>query len=502
MGNCMSASALAEAQQEAEQLPVITPQQMAAAQQVMGELGNLGLQLDLAAEELMTLPVGQLNALRTALAGLDPGSDDNEKAGHLRTIMVNGNHHQADAQTQLNALGRALLSNRGQLQHLVDQLPDAQDTLDNLRDIQSRLLQQQALDVGSHNTFFRKCTTAQTVVTDETLQDTEHEGLQFLRGVPSAQRWKVLIDGGAHGNDDPHFYDRSKGYMASMTRGLDYIVNNIDQPMDADFLRELHTCAVDLVTMEMAGNAPDNTMINLLAMQATGYKRERNSWGAIANAPPEGINELHCLMDQINLESINRILEQDDQTQAERARLEAARGTLQNAIANNYQDVTEEDLAAARQRGFVTPSEDALVQDVAQFDSGNKFVLSRSNVDPPPQNLGALMDELQAESEALVENIFDGYRESVQAIQDLGLSDGERTDRLIDSCIDCCRRLGMVHPFKDANGRLFMFLTLNKLLMENGLRPTTLQNQGVMIGQTREHLRQLIKDGQDTVAGF
>ena len=39
--------------------------------------------------------------------------------------------------------------------------------------------------------------------------------------------------------------------------------------------------------------------------------------------------------------------------------------------------------------------------------------------------------------------------------------------------IDCCRGPGRIHPFKDANGRLLMFLVLNKLLMENGLAPTT-----------------------------
>lgn len=76
---------------------------------------------------------------------------------------------------------------------------------------------------------------------------------------------------------------------------------------------------------------------------------------------------------------------------------------------------------------------------------------------------------------------------------------GDDNDAKIEAIIDCCRRLGMIHPFEDANGRLIMFLVLNKLLLENGMRPTILPDQNFMVGKSRDELLAMIKRGQQQV---
>ena len=75
----------------------------------------------------------------------------------------------------------------------------------------------------------------------------------------------------------------------------------------------------------------------------------------------------------------------------------------------------------------------------------------------------------------------------------------QNKDGVIGAIIDCCRGLGIIHPFKDANGRLIMFLTLNKLLMEQGMPPTILEDQGLMVGKSKAELVELIKQGQQKV---
>lgn len=75
-------------------------------------------------------------------------------------------------------------------------------------------------------------------------------------------------------------------------------------------------------------------------------------------------------------------------------------------------------------------------------------------------------------------------------------------DGKLGAIIDTCRRLGSIHPFEDANGRLMMFLVLNKLLVDNGLSPTILQDQGFMIGKSRDELIALIKTGQGNVTAM
>ncbi len=46
-----------------------------------------------------------------------------------------------------------------------------------------------------------------------------------------------------------------------------------------------------------------------------------------------------------------------------------------------------------------------------------------------------------------------------------------------------------------------MFLVLNKLLMEQGMPPTILEDQGFMIGKSKAELIVLIKKGQAKVSG-
>lgn len=91
--------------------------------------------------------------------------------------------------------------------------------------------------------------------------------------------------------------------------------------------------------------------------------------------------------------------------------------------------------------------------------------------------------------EALMKHVIDKAYESIELVPD-------QPDLIIGAIVDCCRGLSIIHPFKDANGRLMNFLILNKLLVEHGLPPTTLEDQGLMVGRSKQELVDLIKQGQ------
>lgn len=343
-----------------------------------------------------------------------------------------------------NPIGRILLLNPDAFRKIVEKLPNTEETHKTIEDIENSLVQRQdaaeangkmskmPLTVATHQICFEKKTAILEDVIEKMVSDSEKPKLSGLKKLGKENYWKILIDGKEHKNNNKHFYDRSKGYMASMMKGLAQIVQEIDRPLDTDFVKELHRSATELVTNESV--IPDSFPIATRNFQETGIKQAPNSWGVTKQYTENGMKELKALRDDLDI-SVEEGYFSDDVMR------------------------------------FADREPDTVVQWKAGKQSG---------------------DNLKNTVEALMDSVIEKAYEQIETA-------GKNEDAIIGVIVDCCRGLGIIHPFKDANGRLIMFLVLNKMLLENEMSPTILEDQGFMVGKSKEELVKLIKGGQRQV---
>jgi hypothetical protein len=380
-----------------------------------------------------------------------------------------------------NPISRVLLKNPDAFGQILNRLPNTEDSHTNIEKIENFLVNQQNYDMpltmGLHEICFKKKTEILENVIEGLLSKSTNPKLKELRDFGKDNYWKILIDGSVHNRNNKHFYDRSRGFMASMMKGLMQVVEGIDRPLDTAFVKELHTAAIELVVDETSltrpildiikkvkGIPPHENMPGLLNdvmktltdeqksavekekskivmgrtnFQEQGVKRVANEWGVTRTYTPTGMQELATLRTDLDLQA----------------------GAAYFSVANTK-----------------FPNDPT---DVAWRAGGT---LDRTQL---PQTVESLMDYV----------INKAYQEITTAKQQ------NNQDAVIEAIIACCRGLGVIHPFRDANGRLIMFLILNKLLMEQGMPPTILDDQGLMIGKSKAELIALIKAGQKLVTG-
>jgi hypothetical protein len=341
-----------------------------------------------------------------------------------------------------------LLKKPEMIQGIVDSMPNTSATVDTIERIERRLLQlsgevqqgtahQAYLTPAVHDVLFRRKTEVYEHLLADKLARSTNPRLAELKQLPKDEYWKILMDGRAHQHGNKHFYDRSKGYMASMMRGLETIVDNVDTPLSTDFVKTLHTGATEFVTTEMG----DTFIIGPTNMQEHGVKTAPNSWGVCRDFSREGMDELATL-----------------------------RTELDQVVGGNF-----------------------FADDATKFEGVNETCQWRAG----GTRTGAA---LQQDVETLMDYVINKcYGELQAASQSTTLTDTERRRAKLGAIIDCCRGLGIIHPFKDANGRLMMFLVLNKLLTENGFPPTILDDQGHMVGKSRDELITEVENGQQRV---
>jgi hypothetical protein len=352
-------------------------------------------------------------------------------------FILNGGMDKVEAFKLANAISSG---DTDTVKEMLGRMPNTQQTVDTLRAVEDHLvdkatrneLDPPVLTKAVHEEFFKKKTEALESIIDDKVSTSNNPKLGELAKLPKEQYWKTMIDGSVHDKDNKHFYDRSKGFMGSMMRGLDKIVSEIDRPLSTSFVKELHQCATEHVTNETL--IGDGIGMQSHLFQETGLKKTQNSWGVCKDFSPEGMRELQDLRDELD-------------------------GVVGGA-------------------GYFSDDEfrfQGKPDTVVQWRAGK--------VGSP---------ELQGQVETLMDHVIAKGQREIQAA-------GGDVDRKIGAIVDTCRGLGIIHPFKDANGRLMMFMVLNKMLMENGLPPTILQNQGHMVGKSRDELVALIKEGQQKV---
>ncbi len=327
------------------------------------------------------------------------------------------------------------------LRRVLATLPNTRATVDSLLKLENALIAKAdsgnttppVLTVRNHDAFHTKRTEALEHVLQGKLNGNATPELGILSQLPKEEYWRLLMDGKHQAGNDKFFFDRSKGYMASMLAGLDMVVDKVGMPLSVDMIKELHKVSTTSVTYELPVR---NGALRSIDFQIAGtIKTERNIWGVCKDFTDKGMQELQALRDD-----------------------------LEDHVPSGEYFVNE-NLVADQSRA----------QQVQSWSAG--------------LNIGS---SLSQEVEDLMQYAIDtGAREIGRA--------GADNDRKIGAIVDTCRRLGCIHPFKDANGRLVMFLILNKMLTDNGMSPTILQDQGHMIGKSRAELVALIKAGQTQV---
>jgi hypothetical protein len=333
---------------------------------------------------------------------------------------------------------------KNRLRTVMANLPPSKESTDLLNNLEDQALQDGLPRTMHEVVFERKTEIAETLLAQKLAVGGDPR-LAPLEKLPKESYWTLLIDGKVRPAGNKHIYDRSLGYMAGMMDGLLLVVENVGQPIQLEFLQNLHDTATRYVTVETARSTvlgPDN-------FQKQGFKTGYNGWGLSAECTPQGKQEIEDLRKEIN-----------DYT-TRQGRYEYIRSDG-NATIND--------------------------QEVPKYTAGYETA---------QMNLDAAKDDshpLRVQVGELVQWSLDKYKVDLEAAD----SDAAK----LDVIIDCCRRLCMIHPFADANGRVIMLLMLNRLLLENGMVPTVLDNQGDMIGLGREDIIFKIRQGQRAVEGL
>lgn len=107
----------------------------------------------------------------------------------------------------------------------------------------------------------------------------------------------------------------------------------------------------------------------------------------------------------------------------------------------------------------------------------------------------------RAETIEYIDERLDAYNKNIRDIINMG-KDHEKDDNIIKEIALLCRDLEQYHPFEDANLRTIAFLTMFKLLMDNDLSPTILEEPNRFDGYDINTLVNDIKDGQQYFESF
>lgn len=75
-------------------------------------------------------------------------------------------------------------------------------------------------------------------------------------------------------------------------------------------------------------------------------------------------------------------------------------------------------------------------------------------------------------------------------------------DERLENIVDLCQKLERLHPFPDGNARSFAILTLNHLLVRNGMPLTMLSDPNILDGWSRAQVVAQVKIGQQRVAAY
>ena len=264
----------------------------------------------------------------------------------------------------------------------------------------------------------------------------------YYADFPKSVRWRLFVDGikqvNAHDYQETGFEAREPGHLQAMENAFQFLLSTPGETITVDYIQKLHTIAATGV--QFTSNRGRNIKH---VKPGEFYPRHSNLYDGVllhltSNASNAGIQEL--------IESV-------------------AQGSgLTLTIPHPNQNT-----------GQITIDQTWLSHYGADEAYRMLAIHSFSSI----RVCTALSSPRDIEKK--LSNIISQYQSEMSQKP---ISSKEKL-RVIVSFI---RQLGWLHPFKDANTRVFVMLLLNKCLIENNFPPTLLNNPNVFDGHSIEEL--------------
>jgi len=122
----------------------------------------------------------------------------------------------------------------------------------------------------------------------------------------------------------------------------------------------------------------------------------------------------------------------------------------------------------------------------------------------PGNRLFAHMSKTPEESRDFAKLTFETYYKKLEELKENGVVEGSwigenrsEKDKKLEIIIRICQCLDQAHTFYDGNIRTIVFLTMNKMLVENGLSPVCMWNPNCLDVIDVETLIKEVKKGQE-----
>jgi hypothetical protein len=276
----------------------------------------------------------------------------------------------------------------------------------------------------------------------------------LLSGFPLEHFWRLCIDGVKADKDSwPGFEAREQGYLQGMYAVFASMLKEVNTPLNADSILKYHLKATNAVAMEK------------LPKDLKGkWRTEDASFGLLkSNATVEGIisllNRLEDGDDEFVLARDNVAIE-DEIVLEEYDIINCY--TLKMMLDNKIDFLIRRKGMSADDPGLKECAKRLLAEFILKDNYAfrtQQHKIYKLNADMDGIGIEVSSQPIESLLHAKVEAIIQDYHKMIQT---------QDCDMKLMAIIDTIQKLEQLHPFKDANCRVFVMVLLNKLLLQNG----------------------------------
>lgn len=274
---------------------------------------------------------------------------------------------------------------------------------------------------------------------------------KIFANFPNHQYWKMLIDQ-AYWSVGPNYFDRdqSPGYLQSVSRALYYNLLTINQPLTADLILGLHGVAYHKQDAHFIGKFVEESRFSITLKDIT----------------QDGLAEL-----------------------IEHIRLKKTPTRFLELIYPANEDIND--------LGDLNPNAYAKYP---EMDPLGHFKLDENKTS---SELAERMLQLMKKREKLVflrtstiDQVFNQINEYIETYHQEISEAKDDNEKKLAAIVKLIHYMHIYHPFGDGNGRTFIFILLNKLLIMNGFTPSIVQDPALFSCWSVSELVKEVKEGQ------
>jgi len=313
-------------------------------------------------------------------------------------------------------------------------------------------------------------------------QDPAHMVQLLFAEFPLAQFWRFSVDGKKQMKDSwPGFEAREPKYLQGMYSVLLTMLEEINTPLNSRGLLNYHFIATQSVEMK---RLPD---------ELKGCWRKEDVYFGLLddNASVEGIL---ALLDRIEIGDDTFLLARDNVSLVEEIEIE------QYDIINShtYQYVLNDKIDfLVRKRGMI--QEDPKTKECAKRLLA-EFILKHNYSFRTQQHEIYKLDSSETAIEIItptfvVEEFLQEKVDELIRLHYKRMTIAKDSEQKLSIIVDTVQKLEQLHPFKDANCRIFVMVILNKLLLENGFPPCMLYDPNCFDAFSNDQLIHEVKVG-------